>query len=121
MTERNENKGRSVLVDSATSLCDVWSLLIFHHPALMRLQGRQKYSLPDNGAQRRKKQIRKAHVKEEEIPVYVESPGNAIKGGSRWGRCSKTPEETHNCRSQAEWLLISIGCYPRIFDEKIAQ
>ena len=73
---------------------DVWSPLTFHHPALMRLQGRQKYSLPDNGAQRRKKQMRKeAHVKEE-IPVHVESPRNAIKGGSRWGRCSKTPEGT---------------------------
>lgn len=41
-----------------------------------------------------KKQIRKAHGKEEEIPVHVESPRNATKGGSRWGRCSKTPEET---------------------------
>lgn len=39
----------------------------------------------------KKKQMRKeAHVKEE-IPVHVESPRNAIKGGSRWGRCSKNP------------------------------
>lgn len=97
---------------------DVWSPLTFHHPALMRLQGRQKYSLPDNGAQRRKKQMRKeAHVKEE-IPVHVESPRNAIKGGSRWGRCSKPQKGIHSCRSQAEWLLISRGCYPRMFDEK---
>lgn len=27
----------------------------------------------------------------------------------------------HNCRSQEEWLLISRGCYPRMFDEKIAK
>lgn len=27
----------------------------------------------------------------------------------------------HNCRSQEECLLISRGCYPWMFDEKIAK
>lgn len=30
-------------------------------------------------------------------------------------------EELHDCRSQGECLLISRGCSPRMFDEKIAK